>query len=100
MLLFLLLFQLLLLEQQLSECTSVAFEEKIVAAVKHKLNVDSKVIQAAKLTGQERRQYLQTILSQCYVGINFDFNNDKEAKIANEKGNKRKQFVSRPSRPI
>ncbi|RNA10217.1 putative global transcription activator SNF2L2 isoform X1, partial [Brachionus plicatilis] len=43
-------------------------EEKIVAAAKHKLNVDSKVIQAgmfdAKSTGQERRQYLQTILSQ------------------------------------
>lgn len=43
-------------------------EEKIVAAAKYKLNVDSKVIQAgmfdAKSTGQERRQYLQTILSQ------------------------------------
>ncbi len=43
-------------------------EEKILAAARYKLDVDSKVIQAgmfdAKSTGQERRQFLQTILKQ------------------------------------
>ncbi len=43
-------------------------EEKILAAARYKLNVDSKVIQAgmfdAKSTGQERRQFLQNILKQ------------------------------------
>ncbi|RNA44111.1 putative global transcription activator SNF2L2 [Brachionus plicatilis] len=47
--------------------TVISVEKKIVAAAKHKLNVDSKVIQAdmfnARLTGQERRKYLQIILS-------------------------------------
>ena len=40
-------------------------EEKILAAARYKLNVDSKVIQAGKFdcksTGQERRQMLQVI---------------------------------------
>jgi SWI/SNF-related matrix-associated actin-dependent regulator of chromatin subfamily A protein 2/4 len=43
-------------------------EEQILAAAKHKLNVDSKVIQAgmfdAKSTGTDRRQFLQAILKQ------------------------------------
>jgi SWI/SNF-related matrix-associated actin-dependent regulator of chromatin subfamily A protein 2/4 len=43
-------------------------EEKILAAARYKLNVDSKVIQAGmfdnKSTGQERRQFLQNILKQ------------------------------------
>ena len=43
-------------------------EEKILAAARYKLNVDSKVIQAGKFdgktTGQERRQMLQSILKQ------------------------------------
>lgn len=43
-------------------------EEKILAAARYKLDVDSKVIQAgmfdAKSTGQERRQLLQNILKQ------------------------------------
>lgn len=43
-------------------------EEKILAAARYKLDVDSKVIQAgmfdAKSTGHERRQFLQTILKQ------------------------------------
>ena len=43
-------------------------EEKILAAARYKLDVDSKVIQAgmfdAKSTGQQRQQFLQTILKQ------------------------------------
>ena len=43
-------------------------EEKILAAARYKLNVDAKVIQAgmfdSKSTGQERKQFLQSILTQ------------------------------------
>ncbi len=43
-------------------------EEKILAAARYKLNVDSKVIQAGKFdgktTGQERKEILHTILKQ------------------------------------
>lgn len=50
-------------------------EEKILAAARYKLNVDSKVIQAgmfdAKSTGQERKQFLQNILKQ-EVELNED----------------------------
>ena len=43
-------------------------EEKILAAARYKLNVDEKVIQAGmfdqRSTGSERRQFLQTLLTQ------------------------------------
>ena len=43
-------------------------EEKILAAARYKLNVDEKVIQAGmfdqKSTGNERRQFLQQLLTQ------------------------------------
>ncbi len=48
--------------------TVQSVEEKILAAAKHKLNVDSKVIQAGlfdqKSTGSERRQLLMSLLEK------------------------------------